>query len=272
MTSARRSAGALARGGLVLLAFAALGATAVAQDDPLGPTPDEQEKLRICPQLADATGRRRDQLEALYFELTPADVEDPASEDAALARQLFDLANVDDTRLLTTELTAEGSRCLPGLQAVLRAHGAPGLLWLLERLVETPAPRRGRLIAALGAFDEREAWVSLLTLLVDRAPVPNPRAAAQAPPGYHDLRVCDHALRALAPRLRDVAPAPAGLDWRVEPLLPITVRDARIAALREAAGQPPLSDHVAARPLARDALPDDAARARLDAVLERLGR
>lgn len=268
MTSARRDAGALVRAGLLFFAFAGL---AGAQDDPLGPTPDEQEKLRICPQLADATGRRRDQLEALYFELTLADVADPASDEAVYARELFDLANADDAKLLTAELTADGSQCLPGLQAVLRAHGAPGLVWLLERLAETPAAKRGRVIAALAAFDEREAWTTLLSLLGDRTPVPNPRAAAQAPPGYHDLRVCDHALRALAPRLRDVAPAPEGLDWRVEPLLPITVRDERLAALREAAGKPPLSEHVAARTTARDALPDDAARARLDAALKKLG-
>jgi hypothetical protein len=268
--SARRDAGALARAGLLLFAFCLVGGRAAAQDDPLGPSPDEQEKLEICPQLADATGRRRDQLEALYFDLTIADVEDPAGEDAALARELFDLGNAEDTKLLAAELTADGSRCLPGLQAVLRAHGANGLLWLLERLAETPAPKRGRVIAAVAAFDEREAWSTLLALLTDLTPIPNARAAAQAPPGYQDLRVCDHALRALAPRLRDVAPAPDGIDWRVEPLLPIKVRDQRIAALRDAASKPPLSEHVAARPLARDALAD-AARARLDAALKKLG-
>jgi hypothetical protein len=161
---------------------------------------------------------------------------------------------------------------VPGLQAALRAHGDAGLVWLLERLAAAPPERRARPIAVLAAFDQREAWQALLALLADTTRVPNPRAAAQAPPGYADLRVCDHALRALAPRLRPF-PLPAGIEeWRVDPLMPLGVRDKRVAAARAAAAAPPVAEHLAARPSVREAQPADPALVqRLGAALERLG-
>lgn len=252
---------------LVLLA----GAPAGAQDGPLGPSPDEEQKLRLCPQLKDATGRRREQLEALYFELSPSALDEPR---AARARELFDLAREDDVALLRAELAAEGDKggpaaSLAGLQAVLRAHGARGLAWLVAHLITTPREKSARVIAALAAFDEREAWSALLALLADPTPVPNARAAAVAPPGYVHLRVCDHALRALAPRLRATFPPPEGVEWRVEPLLPVKLRDQRLAALRALAAIDAFQAHLAARASARDALPE-AERASFDEALAKL--
>lgn len=253
-----------------LLLLAALAAPAWAQGGDLGPTPAEEEKLRLCPELKEAQGRTREQLEALFFQLDPTDfLGDPSK--AERVRALFDLGAEADARLLLAQLDGEGpSRCLPGLQAVLVAHGPQGLVWLLERTAATPAPRRGRLIACLAAFHEREAWRVLLALLSDKTPVPNPKGQAQAPPGYADLRVCDHALRALAVRLRRTLPPPEGIEWKVDPLLPIAVRDKRVEALKAAAPVPPLSEQVAGRPAIREGLPP-ADQARLDVSLEALG-
>jgi hypothetical protein len=257
---------------LSLLLLAACACPVQAQGGDLGPTPAEEEKLRLCPELKEAQGRTREQLEALFFQLDPTDFLGEGGEaKAAKVRALFDLGAEADAKLLVAQLDGEGTaRCLPGLQAVLVAHGPQGLVWLLERLAATPAPRRGRLIACLAAFHEREAWRVLLALLSDKTPVPNPKGAAQAPPGYADLRVCDHALRALAVRLRRTVPPPEGIEWKVDPLLPIAVRDKRVEALKAAAPVPPLSDQVAGRPTIREGLAPDA-QARLDQALEALG-
>jgi hypothetical protein len=253
---------------LALVGLAGWTGAARGQDQPLGPTPDEQERLRLCPELRDATGRRREQLEALYFELSPRDLD---ADEAARVRALFDLTKPDDAALVERELGAD-TRCLPGLQAVLRAHGARGLTWLLEHLAAAAPAARGRMVAVLGAFGDREAWQVLVALLDDRTPVPNRRAAAEAPPGYQHLRVCDHALRALGPRLAD-HPPPEGVEWKVDPLLPMPVRDKRVAALKALATTGPLKDEIARAPAARDTLADDpAAQQRLDAAVAALVR
>lgn len=251
---------------LVLSASPALGQ----QGQPGGelggaPPPEEQERLKVCPELKDATGRRREQLEALFFGLSPRDVEAKPEKIQAL----FPLEG-EDVKLLEAELDGAGpARCLPGLQTVVRAHGARGVLWLLERLAAQPAARRGRTISVLAALDAREAWQALVALLADATPVPNPKGAAQAPPGYVEMRVCDHALRALSQRLKKFK-RPEGIEWRADPMLPIAVRDKRVAAARALAKDELFQADVASKPAARDELKEPALQRRLDAALAAL--
>lgn len=231
------------------------------------PAPEEQEKLRICPELKDATGRRREQLEALFFDLSPGDVAAKPEKIQAL----FPLEGAD-AKLLEAELDGAGpARCLTGLQTVIRAHGARGVLWLLERLAAQPGAKRGRAIAVLAALDAREVWQALVALLADPTPVPNPQGAAQAPPGYVDMRVCDHALRSLSQRLKKYK-RPEGIEWRADPMLPIAVRDKRVAAARALARDELFLADVAGKPAARDELKEPELQRRLDAALAALSR
>jgi hypothetical protein len=186
--------------------------------------------VRVCPELASAGPRERRQLIALFFELGPRDLDE---ETRRRTRALFDLERAEDVRVLTRYLDRSGRvPCVAGLQAVFRAHGGAGLLWLLERYTRAEPDRKGRLVVVLSAFDEQEVWRLLIRLLDDRTPVPNEEAAQIAPPGYQHLRVCDYALRALGKKLARVPPEvklPGDrLSRSIHSTMPIEVRHRRI--------------------------------------------
>ncbi len=211
------------------LVFGSLCGIVQAQDDQ---PPIEEGMLRSCPELKTAGPKERRQLIALFFELDSRSLN---ARTAKKTRSLFDLEDEADAKLLGRYVDAPGIvRCVAGLKAVFKAHGALGQLWLLERYAKAKPARKGRLITLLGVFDELETWRLLLKLLDDRTPVPDPHAAQIAPPDYQDLRVCDYALRTLGAklaRLRGLKLPGNRASRNVHSTLPIPVRDRRVGSL-----------------------------------------
>lgn len=258
----RRRAGGLS----LALALLALAPAARAQDGgDLDPG-----MLEVCPELKDAGPREREQLIALFFELDPRHL---GAAQRERTKSLFDLGKPEDVAVLARYLDQDHKPpCLAGVSAVFLAHGDAGLVWLLERWASAPPPRRGRLIEVLAnAGEQREVWQFLLRALRDRTPVPDAHAAAIAPPGYTDLRVCDHALRALGQRLRRVKEVrlpgdPA--DLRVDSTMPPDVRDARVQSLGKFLAA---DDGFQALLLAAPSVRDGAEGARAGAICDKLG-
>ena len=87
--------------------------------------PDEERarrahQLRLCPELAQATGRERDQLRALFFEFHPRKL---TLEESKRVRTLFSLGSERDVALLSRALESEQRvRCMNGL---LSTNAAP---------------------------------------------------------------------------------------------------------------------------------------------------
>lgn len=210
---------------LLLVALMTVGGAALAQEDGLGAAPREptEEMLQHCPELRGAIGLKRDQLLALFFEL------DASSVDEKRVRSIFSLPR--DKDLLEGFLDEKGRyRAQSGLRAVVAGLGSAGLAWAAGRFENGKPESRGRALDALVAVKAREAWKLLEARLEDKRPVPDWRAANEAPPGYKALRVCDHAVRLLGSRLMDVTTPP---DTRVGSLLPIEDRDARILKVKD---------------------------------------
>ncbi len=209
----------------LLLALLLVGGVALAQDDGVEAPPREpsEEMLRHCPELKGAIGLRRDQLLALFFEL------DPHRIDEAKVRALFVLPR--DGGLLEGFLVEKGRfRAQTGLRAVVAGLGSAGFAWAIDRFENGKPESRGRALDALLAVEAREAWRLLEARLDDTRAVPDWRAAQEAPPGYKDLRVCDHAVRLLGSKLVGVSKPP---ETRVSSLLPLDERDARIAKVKQ---------------------------------------
>jgi hypothetical protein len=216
---------------LLLVILLALGGGALAQEDGVGgPVRDASpEQLQHCPELKGAIGLRRDQLFALFFEL------DGRTVDEKKVRALFALPR--DAAFLEGFLAEKGRyRCQSGLRAVVAGLGSAGMTWAVDR-AENGAPEiRGRALDTLVATDTREVWKVLESKLDDKRAVPDWRAANEAPPGYSDLRVCDHATRVLGSKLIGVTKPP---ETRVGSLAPIETRDARIVKLKDFLGKDP---------------------------------
>lgn len=190
----------------------------------------DAHQLRLCPELKTARGRARTQLRALFFKLHPKRL---TAKARPRVRALFDLRRQGDVALLARYLDASDRvACLNGLRTVFRAHGDAGLVWLLERYARAKPTRRARLLTLLADFDRREVWRLFEKLLADRTVLPDPGGRRVAPPGFRDLRVCDHALRALTlklGRVRALEFAGSRADRTVHALLAIKLRDARVA-------------------------------------------
>jgi hypothetical protein len=240
-------------------------------EEPAEPAPVEptEEMLAICPELKTATGHAREQLVALFFGLDVRDLDD--EEVRGHVRELFDLGKPEDVALLGRYLDAPGPcRCMDGLKAIVVAHGAEGLSWVLERLAAAEPAKKGRLVALVGASTSRESWRVLRALLSDTTSVPNHEQAQIAPPGYEALRVADHAFVALGTRIADL-PRPEGIaEWRVDPVMPVHVRDSRIAALRQALATDAVKQRVGDAPSLLEGLPAPQAE-RLRAALKAAG-
>jgi hypothetical protein len=253
---------------VALLALLAGGA--LAQEDDRAVT---KAMLETCPELKDATGRKKAQLLALFFDLDWKKAGEEATEKKV--RGLFDLSKKEDGELLEKYLAEKGAhRCQGGLRAVVAAEGAPGLVWALRQLDKGPVEAKGRVIDALFAVRFKEAWRVLVALLKDKTAVPDWKAKQEAPMGYADLRVCDHALRTLAARLETVEKLELPKEvngGRGGPLTTIESRDAQIAALKKVVEK---DEKYAAllknAPVALDAL-DDAGKKDAKALLEKLG-
>ena len=213
------------RRAIFVVALLALGGVALAQDDGVGSPSREptEEMLQHCPELKGSIGLRRDQLVALFFEL------DPRAMDERKVRSLFELPR--DAAFLEDFLAEKGRyRAQSGLRAVVAGLGSAGFAWIVDRFENGKPETRGRAVDALLVVDAREAWRLLETRLDDKRSVPDWKASQEAPPGYKDLRVCDHALRLLGSKLVGVVKPP---ETRVSSLLAIDERDARIAKAKE---------------------------------------
>ncbi len=261
---------------LALALLASLSGLVLAQDG----LPDEEKRevtedmVRTCPDLKDAKGTRKAQLLALFFDLDWK----TAGEDATRTkvRALFDLAKKkEDQELLEKYLAAKGAyRCQSGMRAVVGASGAPGLAWALKVFEKGPPEARGRLLDALSAVHLKEGWRFLARCLDDKTVVPDWKAKQEAPVGYSDLRVCDHALKVLAARLEsqeNLALPKEVNGGRGGSLTPVESRDAQIAALKDfLATNKPYAAIVKKEPALLDGLAgDDKKDAK--AALERLG-
>jgi len=204
---------------VALLAVLLACGLASAQEDGLGgkdrePTP---EMLRVSPELKGKIGLEKEQLIALFFEL------DAKKPDAKKVRALFSIER--DQALLERYLTEKGRyRAQSGLRAVVAGLGSSGFAWALDRFENGKPESRGRALDALSATEARETWDVLERALQDERPVPDWRAAQEAPPGYKALRVCDHALRLLGSKLLPVVKDPP--ETRVSSLQPLEERDA----------------------------------------------
>lgn len=228
--------------------------------------------LRSCPELKTAGPKERRQLIALFFDLDPSSLDAKAAEKI---RSLFDLEAEADAKLLGRYLDAPGIvRCVAGLQAVFKAHGAAGQLWLLERYATAQPARKGRLITLLAVFEELETWRLLVKLLDDKTSVPDPHAARIAPPDYQHLRVCDYALRVLGGKLTRLGTVklPGNRSSRsVHSTMPIPVRDQRVTSLaKQLAASEAFKTHLTGCGRLLPALDGDA-RARATKVLTQLG-
>jgi hypothetical protein len=179
--------------------------------------------LRHCPELKGAIGLRKDQLLALFFDL------DARPTDEKKVRSTFALPR--DAAFLEGFLDEKGRyRAQTGLRAVVAGLGSAGLAWAADRFEKGKPEARGRALDTLTSVDAREAWKLLETRLDDTRGVPDWKAAQEAPPGYKELRVCDHALRVLGAKLLDVTKPP---ETRVGALVAVEERDARIAKVKE---------------------------------------
>ncbi len=260
----------------LLLLLVAIPALAQERDG-LGGGPDDrpvtESMLQQCPELAGAKGKKKAQLLALYFDLDWKKATDAATRDHV--RALFDLGNADDRTLLEKALAEKAPhRSQGGLRAVVAACGSSGLFFALAVFEKGPAEVRGRVLDSLFAVRLVEGWRFLVHCLDDKTPVPDHKAAAEAPIGYAPLRVCDHAHRTLVARLetQEKASLPAEVgNGRGGSLTKIEARDAQIAALEKwlegDAGKAVLSR---AKESALDG-PDDEAKKQGRELLERLG-
>lgn len=265
MSSGSRGAAAA----LVLL----LGAAAFAQDGPDDERAVTDEMVQTCPDLKTAKGRVKSQLLALFFDLDWRKASEPATEKRV--RATFDLAKKEDTDLLEKHLATKGAyRCQGGVRAVVAAEGAPGLLWALRVFEKGVVQVRGRALDALSAVRFKEALRLLVRALDDKTPVPDWKAAQESPPGYTDLRVCDHALRTLAGRLENLEglTLPKAVNGgRGGPLTTVESRDAQVAALKQfVAGDAQYAALLKKAPSAMDGL-DGAAKKEAKETFERLG-
>jgi len=222
------------------LLFLLCAVPALAQDkEGLGGGPDDRPvtdgMLQQCPDLAGAKGKKKAQLLALYFDLDWKKAGDAATQRDV--RALFDLGSADDRALLEKSLAEKAPhRSQGGLRAVIAAEGSSGLFFALGVFEKGPAEVRGRVLDSLFAVRLVEGWSFLVHCLDDKAAVPDHKAAAEAPLGYADLRVCDHAHRTLVARLetqeKAALPAEVG-NGRGGSLTKIEARDAQIAALKK---------------------------------------
>ncbi len=229
-----------------------------------------EEMTRLCPGLATAEGRAREQLILLYFRLDPARAAEPDQQKTV--REHFDLARAEDEALLRAELFDPPKvRCMGGLKAALAGLGAPGAL-LCIRAASADAPlRRARALEGLQASEFAEVYALLRRALGDKAFLDDADAQI-APPGFEPKRVADHAFRVLAAKLEGAVKVPKGLlsGAGVGPMVPVPDRDERIGALLEwSVRDPGYAAHVQSRPSLVGALPADqadAARAALQAA------
>jgi hypothetical protein len=252
-----------ARFTLLVGALAIAGAlSARAQEGGLG-GPDEgadptEAQVKACPRLAGATGRRKNQLMALYFQLDWAKP-DEAKEKVA---KLFDFERAEDKALLEGVLLEKGPRPQArGLRALVAASN-PGLVWLMGEFDKAQAQPSdlGVCVDAVFAARSKEAIRFLERCLDDPRPVPDTKAAQEAPPGYQHLRVCDHALRVLRARFEswDKLTLPKDPMGEVRSLTPVAKRDASIASFKKWLAEDKGHQELLAKaPSALEGLPED---------------
>jgi hypothetical protein len=193
-----------------------------------------EDMKKLCPDLAEAEGRKKEQICALFFDLE-ADRMGEKKQDTRV-RELFDLTKAGDGVLLKTYLFEEKQpRCMHGLKVVFTTHGARGVVWLLNRYEKASALKKARIIEVLHWLDHREVCGFLAGRLGDTQKVEDWHAAQQAPPGYVAKRVCDYAFSMLAYKISGAGglklPKEVGKP-RIHPFVPLKERDARIAALK----------------------------------------
>jgi hypothetical protein len=253
---------------VLLLAVPVLGAVLPVSGRAQEDSEVTEEMKELCPRLAAAEGRLREQLILLYFRLDPARAGDP--EQQALVREKFDLARAEDGALLQAELfDAAKPRCLGGMKAALAGLGAPGALFCVREFAVEEPRRRARALEGLQGCEFAEVYALLLHALQDKAFLDEADAQI-APPGYEPKRVADHAFRVLAAKLDGTVKVPKGLlsGAGVGPMVPVPDRDTRIAALVDwAAADAAYAEHVKSRPALLAALPPaeaEAARAALE--------
>jgi hypothetical protein len=202
---------------------------------PAGDREITEDMARACPELKTAVGRRKAQFLALYFDLPGKSAGDAQTKKTVA--DAFDLGNAEDSAFLEKLLLERGPyKAQDGVRLVVACSGPKGVAWVLERFEKIKPEGKGRLIDALLHSSEREVWKFLQKLLDDQTPVPNWRASQEAPPGYVDLRVCDHALRTLGSRLiaAEIKLPEDAKGGQVTSLMPIDDRQTRIALVKSA--------------------------------------
>lgn len=161
--------------------------------------------LKVCPELEQAAGRKKEQLLLLFFQLSDEKLEDAGQKQTI--QRAFDFSNADDVALIEEYvLRDQKARCQHGLRVLFASSGSKGLLKALEWYADQDATGRARILELLRDAETREVYRLLGKALEDERPVATP-FQGQMPPGASPRRVCDTSYRTLAAKLTGEIPS-----------------------------------------------------------------